>query len=153
MTLGLVAFGFVSANDKPDPPADDARMKALWADLEKGEAVAMRALLKLSARPDEAVAFLKNKMKPLKLDAEQARALIDWLGSDNEETWKGAFEELEYFDPRLAIDLETLMAEVTKAPARQRLVEVMSGPGLSQTALSPGIVRGQFPSGRVQSWG
>jgi len=38
-----------------------------------------------------------------------------------------AFEQLEYFDPRLAIDLVTLMAEVKEAPARQRMVEVLSG--------------------------
>ena len=31
--------------------------------------------------------------------------------------WKPAFEELEYFDPRLAIDLETLMDRYTESPA------------------------------------
>jgi hypothetical protein len=102
-------------------------MEAWWADLEKGEAEATRALLKLAAQPKETVAFLKAKMMPLKIDAERVKALLAKLNSDKEEVWKTAFEELEYFDPRLAIDLETLMADVTEAPARQRMIEVLSG--------------------------
>jgi hypothetical protein len=115
MTLGLA------------PGPDRRPMEALWDDLEKDDFEASRALLAMSARPKEAVDFLKLKLKPLTIDPEKARALIDWLGNDEEEVWKRAFEELEYFDPRLAIDLETLMNEVKETPARQRLVEVMSG--------------------------
>src|SRR5262249_30584310 len=44
----------------------------------------------------------------------------------NEKVWKAAFEELEYFDPRLAIDLQTLMDRYKEAPARQRMVEALS---------------------------
>jgi hypothetical protein len=112
-----------------DPPAAKAvpEMEALWADLEKGEVEASRALLKLADRPKETVAFLKETMKPLKIDAEHVKALLVLLGSDEETIWKSAFEEFEYFDPRLAIDLETLMKDVTESPARQRMVEVLSG--------------------------
>jgi hypothetical protein len=102
-------------------------MDNLWLDLEKGELEASRALLELCDRPKEAVPFLRKKMKPLKIDDEQVRALLDWLGSDQDEIWNSAFEQLEYFDPRLAIDIVTLMAEVKETPARQRMVEVMSG--------------------------
>src|SRR5579883_3328930 len=42
-----------------------AELETLWADLAKDEPTASRALLKLSARPKEAVAFLKGKLKPL----------------------------------------------------------------------------------------
>jgi hypothetical protein len=66
-------------------------------------------------------------MKPLKIDNDAAFALIDKLASDDEKVWKPAFEELEYFDPRLAVALEALMLDVTDSPARQRMVEVMSG--------------------------
>jgi len=102
------------------------QIEACWTDLEKGEADAARALLKLADRPAEAVGFLREKMKPLKIDAERVQSLLVNLGSDKEETWKAAYEELEYFDPRLAIDLETLMSDVTTAPARQRMVEILS---------------------------
>ena len=42
-------------------------MEAWWADLEKPETDATRALLNMADRRDEAVAFLKAKMKPLKI--------------------------------------------------------------------------------------
>ena len=77
----------------------------------------------LKIRPD----FLKKKLKPLKISSAQVKALLLKLGTKNEELAKAAFEELEYFDPRLAIDLETLMDRYTEYPVRQRLVEVLSG--------------------------
>jgi hypothetical protein len=102
-------------------------MEAWWASLENGEAEGSRALLKRAARPHEAVTFLKKKMQPLKIDAKRVKGLLAQLGSAQEAVWKKAFAELEYFDPRLAIGLEDLMADVSTAPARQRLVEVLSG--------------------------
>jgi hypothetical protein len=107
--------------------ADEPSMEALWVDLEKGDIEATRALLKMSARPAESVAFLAKRMKPLGIDAEQVKSLLVMLGSDDESVWKPAFEHLEYFDPRLAIDLEILMREHVDAPSRQRMVEILSG--------------------------
>ena len=121
------AFVILAVALGPAPAADRRGMDDLWLDLEKGDFEASRALLAMSARPKEAVDFLKVRMKPLTLDAEKARALIDWLGNDDEAVWKPAFEELEYFDPRLAIDLETAVKETRESPGRQRLVEVLSG--------------------------
>jgi hypothetical protein len=106
--------------------ATKSDLESLWTDLEQAEAVAARALLKMAARPEESVAFLKGKLKPLMITTERVQTLLVNLGSENEETWKAAYEELEYFDPRLAIDLPTLMNDVTTAPARQRMVEIMS---------------------------
>jgi hypothetical protein len=107
--------------------AGEPTMESLWVDLEKGDIEATRALLKMSARPTEAVPFLAKRMKPLKIDVEQVKSLLVMLGSDDEAVWKPAFEHLEYFDPRLAIDLETLMRDNLEAPSRQRMVEVLSG--------------------------
>jgi hypothetical protein len=111
----------------PAPEVAGARMEAWWDDLQKGEFEATRAILEFSARPNEAVAFLARRMKPLKIDADRVKDLIEMLKSDQEEAWMPAFEYLEYFDPRLAIDLPVLMLEVTDLRARQRIVEVMSG--------------------------
>jgi hypothetical protein len=66
-------------------------------------------------------------MKPLTISSAQVKSLLLKLGNDNEAVWKPAFEELEYFDPRLAIDLQTLMERYMDSPTRQRMVEVMSG--------------------------
>jgi hypothetical protein len=110
-----------------DPKDGPAPFEAWWQDLEKAETEATRALLNLADRREEAVAFLKDRMKPLKITAAEVRALLLKLGNANEKVWKPAFEELEYFDPRLAFDLETLMDRYKEAPGRQRMVEVMSG--------------------------
>ena len=128
--LGILwLLGSASAKDpaQPVPAADEKQFEAWWGNLEAEESVASRALLKLSARPTETVAFLKKKMKPLKIDNDAVFALLDKLASDDEADWKPAFEELEYFDPRLAVALEALMLDVTESPARQRMVEVLSG--------------------------
>jgi len=123
--IDLRGTAAASGGVRPDA-AGDEQMEAWWLDLEKDEVDASRALLKLSDRPKEAVAFLKGKMKPLKIDSGRVKALLLKLGNANENVWKPAFEELEYFDPRLAIDLPDLMDRVTDAPARQRMVEMFS---------------------------
>ncbi len=127
--FGLTALILVASSSSGADPAtvDEKRMEAWWTDLEKDETAATRALLNLAGRPKDAVAFLKKKMKPLTISSGEIKALILKLGNANEKVWKPAFEELEYFDPRLAIDLQTLMDRYTEYPTRQRLVEVLSG--------------------------
>ena len=97
------------------------RSREVW------ETDATRALLNLADRRGETVAFFKAKLRPLKITAGEVRALLLKLGNENEKVWKPAFEELEYFDPRLAIDLETLMDRYKESPVRQRMVEILSG--------------------------
>ncbi len=133
VVLGLAAAvtSFVANRCSAAPPrtdkgADAAQMDSWWSDLEKDEAAASRALLELADRAKNAVPFLKGKMKPLRITSGQAKALLLKLNSADEHLWKTAFEELEYFDPRLAIELPEMMDRVTQAPARQRLVELMS---------------------------
>ncbi|WP_165226588.1 cellulase family glycosylhydrolase [Aquisphaera insulae] len=106
-------------------PGDE--IGALWKDLEKDEVEASRALLILSTRPAEVVPFLKEQLRPLRLDAVRLKAYLLRLVSPNEALAKKAFEDLEYFDPRLAMDLTALMEKTTETPMRQRLVEVLSG--------------------------
>lgn len=111
----------------PAPAAKPPTIEGWWADLGKDEPEASRALLKLAATPKETTAFLKDKMPPLKVDAARVQFLLTMLGDEKDEVWKPAFEELEYFDPRLAIDIEELMPMVTDTPGRQRMVSVLSG--------------------------
>jgi hypothetical protein len=147
--LGLAAAALADDDEakRPGPtpatPKDGpGAMEAWWADLEKPETEATRALLNMADRREETVDFLKAKMKPLKISAAEVRALLLKLGNDNEKVWKPAFEELEYFDPRLAIDLETLMNRYKEAPGRQRMVEVMSGREAGELAGKTVILRG-----------
>ena len=100
-------------------------LEALWSDLERSEAEAARALLALFDRGQEGVVFLKQKLKPLAITSDRVNSLLLELNSADEHVWQPAFEELAYFDPRLAIDIPDLMKLVPESPARQRLVAVM----------------------------
>ncbi len=147
--LGLAAAALAD-DDKaktpgptPGTPKDaTGGMEAWWKDLEKPETDATRALLNMADRREETVAFLKATMKPLKISAAEVRALLLKLGNASDKVWMPAFEELEYFDPRLAIDLETLMDRYKEAPGRQRMVEVMSGREAGQLAGKEVMLRG-----------
>ena len=123
------------------PLTDDQQMQAWWDDLEKPDPDASRALLRFSSKPDQAVAFFKERIKPLVISEDDLNKLIADLSSDDDSVWKPAFEKLEYFDPRLTIGLQTLMSTVTEPAARTRLVEILSGrPAdslLGKTCLAP----------------
>jgi hypothetical protein len=131
MLAGILAIGLAldgrAAPVRTDPADARKELEDLWADLAGDELRASRALLKLAARPKEAVTLAVEKLKPLKIDEKQVRTLLVDLGSEKEEAWKAAVEKLEYFDPRLAVDLPTLMDEVTEHVARARLVALLSG--------------------------
>ncbi|MHC5538856.1 hypothetical protein ACYOEI_11605 [Singulisphaera rosea] len=129
LACGILLHGPTRADDKSvSVRATQARtLEDTWADLEKADPEATTALLELADHPAESVAFLKTKLKPLKLDPDQLKTLLAELGSRKPEVWQPAFEELEYFDPRLAIGLEALMADMRETPGRQRMVEVLSG--------------------------
>lgn len=129
--MGLSIAMLVTARSAAAGAAGQAKtareeLEALWSDLYGDDPAAARAVIKLYKNADASVPFLKEKLQPLKLDADECRKLLKELGSDDEKVWKAAWEKLDYFDPRLAIDLETLMQEVTEVPARTRMVELCS---------------------------
>jgi hypothetical protein len=104
---------------------------------------------------------VRNKLKPLTISSAQIKALLLKLGNTNEAVWTPAFEELDYFDPRLAIDLETLMGRYTEYPVRRRLVEVLSGreaeslkdrEDLKLRKVGGGLNFSGSVAGRVGSW-
>ena len=117
--IALIALLVGSWSLAQEPtPAPPPTLATWWADLEKDEPEATRAVLKLAARPKETTAFLKDKMAPLTVDAARIQFLLTMLGDEKDEVWKPAFEELEYFDPRLAIGLEELMTLAPAVPTR-----------------------------------
>jgi len=128
---GLLAFGLArpgrAAPDRGAAAAARKELEDLWTALAGDELTASRALLKLAARPKEAVELCAERLKPLTIDEKRVRVLLKDLGNEDERIWKAAVEELEYFDPRLTIDLQTLMDEVTDHVPRARLVAILSG--------------------------
>ena len=122
MILGLVVLSGGAGGTPPDKVLDDA-----WIGLEKAEPEASRALLVFADHPSEAVPFFAERLRPLRADPDWLDVHLKNLESDKDDVWKPAFQELEYSDPRLSRSLDALMKEVTISPARQRMVEVLSG--------------------------
>ncbi len=114
----------------PAPVISDAKQKQLddlWKNLLTDDANTSKAVLKFYKRGDEAVAYFRTKLRPLTLTEKRCRQLIKDLVSDDEVVAKAARDEFDYFDPRLAIDLVTLMDEYKTNPERVRLVETVGG--------------------------
>lgn len=129
--LGLLTSLLAPSPSAADDAAKQAKasrqeLEALWSDLYGEDPAAATAVIKLYKNADASVPFLKEKLQPLTLDAEECRKLLKDLGSSDEAVWREAWEKLDYLDPRLAIDLNTLMNEVTDVPARTRMVELCS---------------------------
>jgi hypothetical protein len=102
-------------------PRQKPDYEELWRSLFGYEDDAVRSLMTLYRNPAESVALLQRKCRPLTLSAERCRELFKDLGSKDGKTWKAAWEEFEYFDPRLAFDLPKLFDEVPDGSARTRL--------------------------------
>jgi hypothetical protein len=96
-----------------------------WKDLQESEPRASAALLNFSSHPKETIEFFREHLRPLKIEVDDLNLLLSALGSAKESEWKAACEQLEYFDPRLAMNLETLMGDVPDEPARSRLVDIL----------------------------
>ena len=135
VVLSGVLVLFTSMLAPTPSPADDAaeqatpsrqELEALWSELYGDDPAASTAIIKLYKHADASVLFLKEKLQPLILDADECRRLLKELGSNDEQVWKAAWDKLDYLDPRLAIDLKTLMDEVKDVPARTRMVELCS---------------------------
>jgi len=110
------------------PISDDlAQMQAAWEDLAKTEPFCSKALLDMSGKPDAAVAFLRENLKPLKLERSELDQLLKDLGSEDDKVWKPAFEKMKYFDPRLSATLDELLEAAPDKPAHNRLIALLAG--------------------------
>jgi hypothetical protein len=137
MGSGVLRAQEVAATQASTQPATlQERMEGWWTDLEKGEPEASRAVLKFSETPAETTAFFAERLQPLVISTQRLGDLLVQLGSDDEAVWKGASEQLRYFDPRLTVDLEALMDGATDDVLRARLVEALLG-------MSPGTLKGK----------
>jgi hypothetical protein len=129
-TVALLVFLRAGLADPPPQATTnpvEPQMQKWWDDLEKREPECSRALLQFADHPAESVAFFAERLKPLKITEDEVKSLISDLQSDEPNIWKPAFEKLRYFDPRLAIDLSTLMSDNVKPRSRNRLIEILCG--------------------------
>lgn len=121
-----VAAGPATTQATTQPADEQKQLQAWWDDLAKPEPYSTKALLDFSSKPDATVAFLKENLKPLKLEQSELDDLVKALGSDDEKVWKPAFDKMQYFDPRLTEDIGALLEATTDQTARNRLIEIFS---------------------------
>lgn len=119
---GAVLFAPAHAAPVPQRNPEQVRQQldAAWADLlSADEQVAGRALLRMASHGELAVEYLKREVRPLSLTKERATKLIADLGSGDEKKERAAFEELSYFDPRLALGYEDMLDTMFEPVARK----------------------------------
>ena len=131
-----VPVAFAAPVPKEAPAVKGKKLEELWKMLlAQDEATASRALLEMSARPKaDVVAFVAGKLKPLKLTEERATKLVADLGDEKEAVAKAAFDELQYFDPRLVLDVGVMLKPLPDDIHRQRLVGLLIGTTLDAYA-------------------
>jgi len=148
LCVAVTAPSFAAPLPVPRPEQVGVELDALWLDLiSADELIAGRAILKFAGWKDEAVAYLKGRLPPLKLDKKRAKQLLLELGSKDEKTAGIAFKKLAYFDPRLALTREELEKELLDAPKRRHLSEVLSD--LPMNALVPDSWHWHSPDNQV----
>lgn len=152
LPLTLLLATLASAAPVPvDKAAEKQQLEALWKDLETYDPVVRtRAVFALLDHP-RAVEFLASKMQPLNASANQLKAWLKDLNSDEEKLWKPAFEELRYNDPRTGLTLPEQIELATTDAGRVRLVGLWRGElatlgsdvDRTQLFLTPGEASGQ----------
>ncbi len=106
----------------PDTPmVSGLRMLRYWRQ-RTGTEVDPAELAMFLAHPEQAVAFLKSRLKPLRLSRKEGEAILEKLFSEDPKSWRAALRELRYFDIRLAMPMQEAWALAKTADDRCRLV-------------------------------
>ena len=127
MSVALLALGLAPnvrafpAAPKVDDKAD-LSLELLWNDLmSTDETKAARATLGLAAIPTEAAAFLKARLRPVKVDEATVAQLVKQLDSDEFETRQTAAQELEYLGKYVKTLLEKHLADSPPTEAKRAI--------------------------------
>src|SRR5438105_3288329 len=124
LSLAVIVLGLIPtvATAQKADDKQTARLEALWAELlSTDEAKAARATLGLAANPKEAVPFLKERLRPVKVDAVSIAKLVKQLDSEEFETRGMASRELEYLGKFAKVVLEKQLADTESAEAKRAI--------------------------------
>jgi len=101
-----------------------ARLEHLWAELAAGQDEDTQASKKLAAAPEDAIPFLKDRLRRAAAAEERARRLIADL-DDAFEVREKASQELEGLGPEVAFPLRLALKGAPSAEARMRLQKAL----------------------------
>jgi hypothetical protein len=119
--LFLLTFAPVFAAAAEPPPFPVAWQDLLSAD----EVKAARAVALFAGKPADGVAFLSEKLRPLKVEPKRVAKLVAELGDKDFATREAAQQELEYLGKFAKGNLEAALKEATAAEARDRLTRLL----------------------------
>lgn len=77
--------------------------------------------------PEQAVAFLKTKLRPIKMTRAEAEALLDRLFGDDPQAVRAALRQFQRTDIRATMTLQEAWAVASSPDHRGRLVHAISG--------------------------
>ncbi len=98
-----------------------ARLEHRWAELTGGPDDGTRAGKKLAATPEDAIPFLKDRLRRAAAAEDRARRFITDLDNDDFEVREKATRELEDLGPAAAFPLQLALQASPSAEARERL--------------------------------
>ncbi len=102
-----------------------SRLKHLWMELGGGQAEGAQAGKGLAATPEEAIPFLKDRLRRAAEAEERARRLIADLDDDDFEVREKASRELEGLGPETAFPLRLTLQGSPSAEARTRIQKAL----------------------------
>ena len=165
---------------KPDtsPPARGPevltaeQLESLWKALEADDATsADDAVLTLSARPKETVAFLQSQLKPsdTKVDSKQIEKRIKELDDENSSTRENAQAELQKLGRTVLVPVQAALSKSNSVEMKRGLEEILkaldknelptrrpagnAGAGGAGTGQHPGVTETAENAGRRHSAG
>jgi hypothetical protein len=129
---GLVVF----ADDSGVSANTERSIETSWKSLRGHEPESTRAILQLAKTPSETIAFFAERLQPLNLTGDRLHLLLGDLQSSDDDVWQSAYQELQYFDPRLALKIDELLEldSMKRSPGRNRLAAILIGCGIKNTA-------------------
>jgi WD40 repeat protein len=114
-----------------------ARLEHLWSELAAAEGDGSQAIKKLAAKPEEAIPFLKNRLRRAAEAEGRAAGLIADLDSDDFQVREKASRELEKLGADTAFALRVVLEGEPAAEVRQRIqtiLDKLKRPGEKQIA-------------------
>jgi hypothetical protein len=120
----------------PAKALDQKDLERLWSDLASDEAaIAYRAIWTLAGAPDQAVPFVKDRLKPAGDNGNRIANLIVALNSEQFAERNAALEELKNLDIEIEPAFRRAIAAGVALECRRRMESVLD--------LPPAIVRGR----------
>jgi WD40 repeat protein len=114
---------------------DAKQLDAIWSDLASDDAAkAYRAIWTLAGSPDQAIPFVKSRLKPASDDSPRIARLVADLSSEKFAVRNAAFDELKKFDIEIEPAFHRAFAAGATLESRRRMEALIEMP--------PAIVRG-----------